>query len=508
MKFDLSRQIPCLALVCAMLLSISTSAQTFVRYVVPSDIGTRTLYSDSVLSSVTLPWGVSRVDNNPSVQDAAFELADILRNNDIKLLRVFVCGSASPDGLWQDNVNLSQARTDATVRYLRHVTGVPVDRIHQESLNEDWDRLYEMIAASDIPCREDVLNIIRTKTWGERKRALQAVGGGKVWRILLDDFFPKLRCVRIAFYCQWDPTKPYLNMPLPVPAPKDNPEEEKAEAGIVAEAAPEIVSRVDTVYIRDTIYYMKETVYLPQTVVAKPERPAAVEAAEPAAEKPAAEKPVAARPEKVVVKEPKKAVVHDTPWMLGFKTNLIGDAMAVPALGAEIQLGRRLSLDIQGFMTNSNIFNSQDKNTNVYGISPELRLWVGGNTMRQGQFVGLHARCAWYTLQWRDGLLYQNGPENVWEGDYHNAGNMTPAWSAGITYGYSLGLGKRDNWGIEFLIGIGYAKYRQNVAACNGGVWEFVEHQNNNHFGVTRAGINLTYRFSVRKVNTAYYENN
>ncbi len=479
MKIRTGRLALHLALLCFMLLSINTSAQTYVRYVVPSDIGTKSLFSDDVLSSVTLPRGVSRVDNNPAVRDAAFELMDILRSKDVKLLSVYVCGSASPDGLWQDNVNLSQARTSATAKYLHHVTGIPMECIHQESLNEDWDRLYELVEASDIEHKHEVLLIIRVKNWGERKTALQKLDGGKVWKVLMEDFFPQLRCVRIGFYCLWDPTKPYMKCPSVKTA-------EDSECKEPAEAVKPAAAKADTVYVRDTVYYMKETVYMPHgTSTARDSYKYETYSR--------------------VKREP---VLHDTPWMMGLKTNLIGDAIAVPTLGVEFQIADKFSLDLQGFYTGYNVFNPEDQHTNMYGFSPELRFWPGGKTMRKGQFVGLHARCAWYTLQWKDGLLYQNGPENQWEGNFHNAGNSTPAWSVGLTYGYSLGFGRKGHWGLEFLIGVGYANYKQNTAAYNNGIWELVEHQNVHHFGITRVGINLTYRFSLRPVKPGYYDNN
>ncbi len=492
MKFKTGRQTFCLVILCAMLLNINASAQRYVRYVVPSDIGTKSLLADEVLSSITLPRGVSRVDNNPAVRDAAFELMDILRDRNMRILSVYVCGSASPDGLWQENVNLSWARTTAAAKYLHHVTGIPMGMIHQESLSEDWDRLYELVAASDIEYRDEVLGIIRTKDWGARKTALQQLGGGRVWRVLMDDFFPQLRCVRIGFYCLWEPSKPYMKCPAAkryeVPA---EPECEVVEE--VATPKRKVVTSVDTVYVRDTIYYMKETVH-----IHKDAHTAKVTACD------------RDREDKVRMEKVKKErKVYETPWMMGVKTNLVGDAIAVPTLGAEFQLASKLSLDIQGFYTSHNIFNTMDTNTNVYGFSPEIRFWPGEKIMRKGQFVGFHARVAWYTLQWKDGLLYQNGPDNVWEEDnYHDAGNGTPSWSAGLTYGYSFGFGKKGNWGLEFLIGVGYANYRQNTAQFNGEGWELVEHQNKTHFGITRAGVNLTYRFSLRKVNPAYYENN
>ncbi len=510
MIFNTSRQTACLALLCAMFLSISASAQTFVRYVVPSDLGTTTLYLDNVLTSVTLPWGVSRVDNVAGVKEAASQLSDILKDKDAELLSVYVCGTASPDGLYQENLKLSKARTEATVRYLKAVTGISEDKIHFQSLEEDWDRLYELVEDSEIPYKDEVLDIIITKTWGERKQALKEVGGGEVWRILMQDIFPLMRCVRIGIYCRWDPSKPYMSNPSAeeVVEPEAAPTVAAPASAAPVAAAPveienepeisarRVESRVDTLIIRDTVYYMKETIYMPQGYM-----PSSYN--EPYSEtrsgqyKSYRSKPV--RPERPV---------YDSPWMMGFKTNLLGDAIVVPTLGAEFQLSRIISLDVQGFYTNYNVFNIMDRNTNVYGFSPELRFWPGGKTMRKGQFVGLHARCAWYTLQWTDDLLYQNGPDTTQDGNYYDAGNSTPAWSVGMTYGYSLGFGRKGHWGLEFLVGIGYANYRQNIAAQNNGVWEFVEHQDNHHFGITRAGVNLTYRFSLRKVKPEYYENN
>jgi hypothetical protein len=77
-----------------------------------------------------------------------------------------------------------------------------------------------------------------------------------------------------------------------------------------------------------------------------------------------------------------------------------------------------------------------------------------------------------------------------------------------MTYGYSLGLGRKANWGLEFLLGVGYGQYSHNTAAYNGSGWEYVDHHDEHHFGLTRAGINLTYRFSTRKVRPEFYENN
>ena len=471
----------------------TASAQSYVRYIKPEDFGTKTLYADSVLTTITLPRGVSKISNYYKFNVAAFELFQILENQDVDIMQVWVCGSASPDGLWADNVKLSKARTDNAVEYLKSVMNLPDFMIHAESLNEDWDKLAELVQESDLPYKYEVLYIIRTKEWSERKKALQTLAGGRVWDILVEDFFPQLRCVRFAIFCKWDPSKPYLSEPVspvaPQPKPVVEPEPEPAPVPLPEPVEIKQMPRpavVDTVYVRDTVVVIKETVMMENTV-------------------PVEVVPVAPYETSVKASALKEKKYYDTPWMMGLKTNLIADAMAIPMAGIEFQIGKRVSLDLQGWYTNYNMFSKDDQNTNVYGFTPELRFWTKGNTMQRGAFFGLHARAAWYTMQWKDGYLYQNGAENQYGVD---AGSSAPAWSAGMTFGYSLALDRKAHWGLEFVIGVGYGKYSQNIGAWNetDQKWYIHEHQNNTHTGITRAGINLTYRFSTRRVKPEYYE--
>lgn len=469
MKIFLRKQFRLLAALCGMLACTIMSAQTYLRYVNPEDLGSKALYADSVLTSIRLPQGVASLSSYPKFNLAALELLQIMNDPTKEVMQVYVCGSASPDGLWADNVKLSQARTDAAARYLMEVLDLPSYMIHKQSLNEDWDRLYELVAASDMPYKYNVMNIIRSTEWGERKKALQQIDGGRAWRILLDEFFPELRCVRFAIFCKWDPDKPYMSRPAPQPEPEVRPEYNPAPA-----------AKTDTVYVRDTIYMIREVVSMPAPSELPDDKTPREEYRRPAQER--------------------TRKVWDTPWHIGLKTNLLADALVVPQFGLEFQLSPKLSLDIQGWGANYNILTPEDKNASIYGFAPEIRWWMN-SAMRSGSFFGVHGNCAWYTLQWKD-LLYQNGPEDVWEGNYHDSGNADPAWSVGITYGYVVGFGPRKNWGAEFVIGLGYGRYMQNTAALSGDTWILVEHQSKHHFGITRAGINLTYRFNVRRVKT------
>ncbi len=193
---------------------------------------------------------------------------------------------------------------------------------------------------------------------------------------------------------------------------------------------------------------------------------------------------------------------YATPWMFAAKTNLLSDALVIPYGGVEVQLFDRLSFDLSGWFTKWNMLYPNDQ-TKVYGFSPELRLWFAGGAMKKGAFVGLHGNVCWYTLEWKDAdgnrIIYQNGID-----DLYDPGTKNPAWSAGFTFGYLLPLDRREHWNLEFYMGMGYAAYNQKriYPVDNGG--SYYKFEENNSFGVTKIGINLTYSFSLRRVRPKY----
>lgn len=176
-------------------------------------------------------------------------------------------------------------------------------------------------------------------------------------------------------------------------------------------------------------------------------------------------------------------------WRLGLKTNLLADAVLPANLGIEFELSDHLSLDVNGGFSQTNVI-SPCKNTRVYGVTPELRYWPK-SAMRKGHFFGLHSNIAWFTFKGSDGLLYQN------------ISNREPAWCVGLTYGYLIGLGKNDRWGLELFLGAGYGHYVQKVGKLSplDNQWYRTEVQEKRHLGLTRAGVNLVYRFDMKKVN-------
>ena len=193
---------------------------------------------------------------------------------------------------------------------------------------------------------------------------------------------------------------------------------------------------------------------------------------------------------------------YSTPWMAGVKTNLLADLISVPYAGVEVQLAGRFSLDLSGWYGQWNVFYPYE-GTKLYGLAPEFRWWIGkGQTMKKGHFLGLHGMAAWYTLQWKDKwdgskVIYQNGTDSLYD-----TGSTTPAWSCGLTYGYSLPLDKEGRLGLEFYVGMGYSRYQQKCIYPNPDPegMAFITHEVKDRVGITKVGINLAYRFSLRRV--------
>lgn len=457
-------------------------AQSYIRYVNEEDLNPRKIYENDLLTPILLPINQVRLSQYPPINRAADELWEVLRNPDVELLQVWVCGSTSPDGLWEDNVDICRRRTDEAVRYIQERMHIPDHKIHSECLYEDWDRLYDMVSESYIPYKDEVLYIIKNKSWGERKRALQRLDGGRVWNILSRDFFPELRAVRFAIFCKWEPSKPYMKDPSIYYVPDYRGKE-------VVDVRETRAVR-DTIYIRDTVYIMKETVYID-----KGEEQKGVTQQSTAA--PVAQKPV----------QQMGKVLPTTPWYMALKTDLISDGVAIPALGMEIQLSEKYSLDLSGWYSKWAYINKCDE-FKVYGARPDVKYWFKG-AMTKGFFIGVHANIVWYTLMSNGTYLYQNASlcketvctknhfMTIGDKKYHD----TPAWSVGLTLGYSFSLDRNRHWNLEFVSGIGYGQYSQNIYEKSN-PWKLITvdaPESKGYVGVTRVNLNLVYKFSVRK---------
>jgi hypothetical protein len=161
---------------------------------------------------------------------------------------------------------------------------------------------------------------------------------------------------------------------------------------------------------------------------------------------------------------------------LSLKTNIL--VMPVANLGFEAGFGN-WSLDVPVAYSPYSI--KDNFTVKVLGVQPELRFWFRQGR-RTGHFIGVHSHIAAFNVRIGDGNRYQD-PDR-------------PMWGLGVSYGYSLPLGKNSPWGVEFTLGLGYADIAYDVydGIPNG---RFLYTDRKDWLGPTRAGISIWYRFDL-----------
>ncbi len=107
---------------------------------------------------------------------------------------IAIDGYASPEGTYAANMNLSGKRAAALKDYLRAAYGLRDGLFRVAGKGEDWTTLDELVAASDMPSKDQILPIVRgTDGFDVRERKLAVLLGGNPYRYMLANLFPQLR---------------------------------------------------------------------------------------------------------------------------------------------------------------------------------------------------------------------------------------------------------------------------------------------------------------------------
>lgn len=121
------------------------------------------------------------------------------------VMGITVTGYSSPEGNYQSNDIVAKRRALALKKFLETKYNSTLIEIRTEWIAEDWDRLADMVRASDMADKDKVLDIIEnTDIFKGREIKLKALSGGKTWTYMLKEYFPKLRCAscRIGYVKQ------------------------------------------------------------------------------------------------------------------------------------------------------------------------------------------------------------------------------------------------------------------------------------------------------------------
>ena len=176
-----------------------------------------------------------------------------------------------------------------------------------------------------------------------------------------------------------------------------------------------------------------------------------------------------------VEKDKKRAIL--------LKTNMLYDALAVPNIGLEVSLNTVWSLGVNWMYA---WWSNDTKHhfIRTYGGDVELRRWILPNrksrTLMCGHHIGIYGQLLTYDVEW-GGIGYLG---DRW------------SWAVGLSYGYSLPIGKQFN--IDFTFGVGYMrgdymKYRPKDDCY---VWDSTH--NRKWFGPTKAEVSLVWYMGGR----------
>ena len=139
----------------------------------------------------------------PNFGNNAIELAKIDKmihtvstNKDITVMGVQMVGYASPESSVKFNTELSRARSEALMRYFMNNSQIPSSLFETRTGGEDWEGLRRLLEDYPLPNKGEIYRVMNTVVdLDAREKAMSKVAGGRPWRIIYDELFPKLRRV-------------------------------------------------------------------------------------------------------------------------------------------------------------------------------------------------------------------------------------------------------------------------------------------------------------------------
>lgn len=132
------------------------------------------------------------------------EILPRLNSDHMQLRKIYIRGAASPEGPYANNKWLGQKRAETLVRELRKNLGSQYVQFDTqiENITEDYGFLCILMEEAGDADYAKVKAIYDAAQGSELKckKALMAADGGRLWKRLLKEYFPKLRSARVVMW--------------------------------------------------------------------------------------------------------------------------------------------------------------------------------------------------------------------------------------------------------------------------------------------------------------------
>ncbi|MBK5723126.1 DUF3868 domain-containing protein [Dysgonomonas sp. Marseille-P4677] len=121
-------------------------------------------------------------------------LDQLKQDNNATIKTISLIGFASPEGNYQTNNNLSSSRVQSLKVYLQKKYNYTNDIFNEMQGGEDWAKLEDLVSKSDLSDKYKILEIISSSI-SEDIKEQKLKNLGVTYKILLEEYFPKLRRV-------------------------------------------------------------------------------------------------------------------------------------------------------------------------------------------------------------------------------------------------------------------------------------------------------------------------
>lgn len=325
-----------------------------------------------------------------------------------------IYAGASPEGAAYHNEWLGRERGESIRRLLCDSLGIRIGTTVPHNLAARWSELYESIAASEEPWKEEVLTILREEPTrnrfvkDRRETLLRQLQGGAVWPELAAKYLAPLRSGGSAILSY-------------------HPERDTV---FYADKGP---SQKDTIVVKDTLFIVQNAPYDGLLSASGALLPEGYYFGEDG---------------RIHYKKVKKVLVpaDKTPaWAV--KTNLLFWGALAPNVQIEVPIGRnnRWSLEWE-YVHPWFIWGNNSHASQILDMGLELRIYLGKRKFHRwldGWHVGLAAAIGKYDWEWKQ--------HEGWQGEFVNV-------FANIGYQHRFG----KHWALDFGLGLGVlpSRYR------------------------------------------------
>lgn len=154
----------------------------------------------SLTGKAYVDFPVNQTDIRPAYRNNATELHRITAtidsvktDPDIHITALSIKGYASPEGSLENNERLAHLRTEALKKYVSGLYDFPNDFISTDYEAEDWTGLRRYVEQSDLPHRQEILDIIDSDLRPDPKEWRLKSRYPEEYARLLRDCYPALR---------------------------------------------------------------------------------------------------------------------------------------------------------------------------------------------------------------------------------------------------------------------------------------------------------------------------